>query len=298
MGFIALNRENDRRPVVIPCKTGRHNADDPLMPPLPCRGYRYGFVKKRIGFHLTFRFGENLLFFCLPPLIERFQHVGKLVCVHNIGGVQEFQCGNCVSEPAGCVDARRQFECNIRRADRGIDMCHFNQCTNPRTQLFAERLHAVFDKNPVFPEQRNDIRNGAESDKIQHILHFRGITAEIIVTPVFHERMRQFESHPYPGKLMHVSQFLMDFRVDDCQRGRRFFAGFMVIGDNNINPLGRRIRNSRTTVDSAVDRNQNLAWGRSRLQCFGKRFRRKTVAVIESVRKKRADDSPVLFQYP
>ena len=229
------------------------------MPAFSGRGDRHGGLERGQRFHLFFGFVENLLFDRLAVGIEGLEHVGKPVGIHDIGGIEQFQCGVCVTEASCGIDAGRQLERDVRRLDRGADARHFDQGADAGPQLAAQSFHAVFDQDPVFAEQRHDIRHRSQRHEIEDILQLGRVAAQVVFPAVFDESMRQFERHADAGKMIQIRQFRIDFRIENRQRRGRGVARFVVVRDDHIDPARLRFFHCRIAVDPAVDGDQHLA---------------------------------------
>ena len=96
-------------------QAARDNADDARMPGTGGQHDRLGRAGRvvRGGCERVDRFSGDLFFNLLPRAIESIQRLGQSPRLIFILGQQQLHRIGGISQPAGRIDARRQFEANV-----------------------------------------------------------------------------------------------------------------------------------------------------------------------------------------
>ena len=176
-----------------------------------------------------------------------------------------------------------------------MDAGTFDQSPDTGAQLTAESFDTVLDENAVFTQQRHDIRDRSQCDIVKNLFEIGLETAEIVLSAVLDEGMGELEGGTGTGKELQVFQFRVNFGVDDRQSFGQFAAGFVVVGNDDVDTHFDRVLHRFTTGDTAVNGDEHAALA-EHFQSFFQRFRGEAVTVIKTVRNKGVDHRAVLTQ--
>ena len=210
-------------------------------------------------------------------------------------GFQQLQRDIGIADPSGGVDPGCHAEGDVGRSEFRTDFRTFDQCAYSGAKLFAQCLDAELHHNPIFSEQRHDIRNGAESHVIKHLLEPGLKSAEIVFASVLDEGVREFERSARAGEHLQILEFRIDLGIDDRQSLRQFCAGLMVVGDDDIDSPGNCVIDGIAAGNAAIDRDEDSAVAVG-IECLLKGFGGKAVSIVKSVGDERMHDCAVLTE--
>ena len=265
------------------------------MPVAPGDKQRIVALPGEVALDLLAGFLVDLLLLLLPDAVERLELRGALVGVDDMLGFKQLQRDVRIADPAGGVDARRHAESDVGRGQLGAQLRTFDQGPDTGANLPPQRFDAVFDHDPVFAEERNDIGDGSEGDIVEHLFEPGLESAEIVFAPVFDEGVRELEGGSGSGEELEVFEFGIDLRVDDRDGVRQLLSGLVMVGDDDVDAAAHGLVDGVAAGDAAVDGDEH-AGGSEGVERLLERFRREAVPVVEPVRNERVDICAVLPQ--
>ena len=219
----------------------------------------------------------------LSFLVELLERVGETACLVLVGGEEELERCARVPEPAGCIEARREAESDGTGVDaRGIDAGDAHERAEAGFRRSRERPKPGDRKRAVLVDERDDIRDRCESDKVEVPLGNVRVDAE--------ERLTELVDDAGSAELR--ERILRRPRGHDWAVGQRLGRA-MVIGDDHVEAACGGFGHLGCSGDPAVH-------GQDEPAAFVgepcKRAAAKAVALVEAARKVPIDVGAELAQ--
>ena len=136
------------------------------------------------------------------------------------------------AEAASGVDAGGQPIGDVGCGEFFADAGDFAKRMNSRALLSREDFQAMFDKNSVLIEERNDVSNSPKCNKIKTLTQIRVLSAKAVFTTVLQKGVADFESDTDAGKLLYFNRGARQFGIDDGICVQWLDAWRMVIRDD------------------------------------------------------------------
>ena len=148
-----------------------------------------------------------------------------------------------VSKRPAAFKSRRELKTDFVSADFFRRLRDFFQRENSGALGFVQLPQTGGNQNPIFADERNQIRNRAERDQIQQRFQIKFRRAgQIGFAPAFDERVREFEGESGGTKFaeVEISIFARKLRIHERDGVGRGIGNLMMVEDNHVHAASSR----------------------------------------------------------
>ena len=166
---LLVHRNQYHRPVIALDQAARDNAHDTRMPGTGSQHNRLGRAARVVGAgcERVDGFSGDLFLNLLPLAVESIQHLGQSAGLILILGQQQLHRIGGISQPAGRIDARRQFEANVCDTTRSVNTGHGLQRLETEAASIGKPTQALSDHPSILSVQGCEVRDCCQCNQIQ-----------------------------------------------------------------------------------------------------------------------------------
>ncbi len=163
---LAIQGNQHRRTMIALDEAAGDDADDAGMP--AGSGEDEGIFAPLPFFHLSDRFGEDLLFHPLPLAVKTVEQAGQLLGPRPITGEQKLDAEVGILQAAGGIETGGETESDIATGDL-TDTSHSSESLQARTPPLIDDAETDTGQDAIDAAQGDDIGNRPQGDEIETV---------------------------------------------------------------------------------------------------------------------------------
>ncbi len=234
LALVLIGRDQDRGPVIALHEARGHDPEHAGVPAVGPEHDRGGQLRTQ-RLQLVERLLEGGLVDLLPHGVVFFEALRDRHRLARLGREEEPHAALGVPEPSGRVDSGRQDVRHVTALDAlGAEPGDFLESDDSQFGGMTDPVQAELGEDPVLSPERNHVRDGAERDQVQVLVHEIGRQG---AGPVLREPLHELQHDPDSRELLERVRAVAALRIQDRVRIGQHPERLVVVGHDHVDAV-------------------------------------------------------------